>query len=232
MKILGLHIRNTRNVGDLGSSPLNYFKFRGHDVRIADMRTPPEDFKPSLVIYGGGSITSSEHFKRWPCPTVAWGVGHTVKRRPWDEAMEQEHVRASALCDLYFPRDRVPGFESRWAPCPSCMHPAFDDRVLPEHELVKYSAARRVDCSMGPEPHMWNTQGTIEDAIRFLASGKSIIASSYHGAYWGRLLRRKVHVIAWGSKFEYLPDMHLEQCRAANRRAYKTIMDAFNLWTQ
>jgi hypothetical protein len=109
------------------------------------------------------------------------------------------------------------------------MHPIFDDPGEAVHELVKYSAVRRVDCSHGPEPHMTNVDGTIEESVRFLASGRSIITSSYHGAYWGMLLGRRVHVISWGSKFDYLPDIGLEACRDRNRRAYELVKRTFGL---
>lgn len=229
MKILGLNARATRNCGDLASSPLLYFKFPGHRVHIDHLETPPRDWKPDLVIYGGGSIIDDINVVPWGCPMVAWGVGHTVRRAPWDDAMNKAHMRARAMFELYFPRDRVPCCGEDWVPDASCMHRVFDDPGDPVHELVKYSAERRVDCSQGPEPHMSNHDGTIEEAVRFLASGRTIITSSYHGAYWGRLLGRRVHVIRWGSKFDYLPDLDLEQCREMNRRVYARVMERFRL---
>lgn len=220
MLILGLHVRNA-NAGDRWSTPLEYFDF-GDETIAADMRRPPE-LAPDMVIYGGGSITASTAFRRWPCPTVAWGVGHHERDRPWQDSMRAEHERAAALCDLYFPRDRVPGLEDRWTPCASCMHPVFDECFMPRHRVVRYSAARRIDVSDGSAPHMTNEDGAIEDAVRFLASGETVVTSSYHGAYWARLLERKVEIMPWGSKFEYVPDLTLAQCRAANFAAYAQV---------
>lgn len=222
--ILGLHIRDSRNAGDRWSSPLDYFEFPGHEVVIGDMRHPP-DVTPDLVIYGGGSITASPDFHAWSCPVVGWGVGHHIRTEPWHEAMTAEHARAANLCDLYFPRDRVPADRGDWAPCASCMHPVFDEESEPTYEVVRYSAARRVDVSNGAGPHMTNEDGTIEDAVRFLASGRTVITSSYHGAYWAGLLGRAVRVVPWGSKFDYLPMLSLAACRAANHRAYEAVRD-------
>lgn len=226
--ILGLHIRNSPNAGDRWSSPIDYFDFPGHETMGDDMRplyAMIESYPAwDAVIYGGGSITASPDFRRWPCPTIAWGVGHHVRERPWDEAMAAEHCRAAALCDLYFPRDCVPGFEDRWTPCASCMHSVFDECHIPQHKVVRYSAARRIDVSGDGDQHMTNEDGSIEDAVRFLGSGETVITSSYHGAFWAHLLGRRVQTVTWGSKFDYVPQLTLAECRAANRAAYKRVM--------
>lgn len=188
------------------------------------MRSPP-DCRPDVVIYGGGSITASPDFHAWSgAITIAWGVGHHVRLPPWDETMRTEHVRAAALCDLYFPRDPIEGFEC--VPCASCLHPVFDEvRSGPAHKIVRYSAARRVNVETPADaPHMSNEDGTIEQAVRFLASGETVVTSSYHGAYWVGLLGRKVEIVPWGSKFHYLPKLSLAECRAANRAAHAKVM--------
>lgn len=135
--------------------------------------------------------------------------------------MQTEHRKAAELCDLYFPRDELPGFDV--VPCASCMHPAFDVEREPRHKVIRYSAARRIDLNDGQTPHMTNENGTIEEALAFLASGEKVVTSSYHGAYWAGLLGRQVEVVSWGSKFHYLPNMNLNECREANRRAYEKV---------
>lgn len=222
MKVLALHIRDTKNAGDRWSCPLDHLGL-GCEVVFGDMRQPPR-CEPDLVVYGGGSITASPDFHaRWGCPVVAWGVGHNERINPSHEAMQREHDRAAALCALYFPRDRVEGHE--WVPCASCLHPVFDEpHPVPVHEVVRYSAARRITVE-GDGPHMTNEDGSIEDAVRFLASGETVVTSSYHGAYWARLLGRKVRMIEWGTKFRYVPDIGLEACRAANARAHRQVAE-------
>lgn len=225
MNILGLHIRGTRNVGDRWSSPLDYFAFPGHEVTIGDMRSPPAgDW--DMIIYGGGSIIASPDFHagRPGQLTVAWGVGHHVRQPPWDEEMKARHELAAQLCHLYFPRDL--GRHGELIPCASCMHPAFDNPPEPVHDVVRYSAARRVTVEEpAGTPHMTNEDGSIEEAVAFLASGRTVVTSSYHGTYWARLLGREVRLVPWGSKFSYLPDMGLAACRAANREAHRMVLD-------
>ena len=53
-----------------------------------------------------------------------------------------------------------------------------------------------------PIPRFINSGDNIEETIRILGSAEVIITNSYHGAYWGTLLGRKVIVAeAWSSKF-------------------------------
>jgi len=223
VRILGLHIRDSLNAGDRYSCPLEYFAFPGHEIILGDMRAPPS-CAPDVVVYGGGSITASPAFRRWPgAITIAWGVGHHVRSEPWDDAMHAEHGRAAYLCDLYFPRDAVRGFQV--VPDASCLHPVFDEIIEPRHAVVCYSAARRIDVSNGSDPHMTNEDGSVEDAVRFLGSGRKIVTSSYHGVYWAWLLGRSVKMVAWGSKFFYLPSLNLSQCREANRSAYARVVE-------
>jgi len=225
MKVLGLHRRDTANVGDLASCPVEYFEFPGHEKKVADIASPPRGYRPDLVIYGGGSIIASPMFHQWPGLTVAWGVGHHVRVPPWHAAMDEEHRRAGLKCNLYFPRDEVAGFMH--VPCASCMHPVFDEPLPgPICDVVRYSAARRIRVQEPRDaPGMSNIDGTIEESVRFLAQGRMVITSSYHGAYWALLLGRKVALMPWGSKFEYLPSLELEPCREANRRAYAAVLN-------
>ncbi len=139
--------------------------------------------------------------------------------------MLAEHRRAAALCDRYFPRDWIPELGNR-VPCASCMHPAFDLAldIAPEHDVVRYSAARRVEVHEPTDaPHMTNEDGSIEEAVRFIASGRKIVTSSYHGAYWAQLLGREVELVSWGSKFEYLPAMRLPEARDLQRQTYEIV---------
>lgn len=224
MRILGLHIRESRNAGDRWSSPLDYLTFHGCEVVKGDMRAPP-DVRPDVVVYGGGSIVTSPDFRRWPgALMIAWGVGHHERVRPWDDLMRAAHATASEICDLYFPRDGVGSFEQ--VPCASCLHPVFDDCPDPVHAVVRYSAARRITVDDPSDaPHMTNEDGDIERAVRFLASGETVVTSSYHGAYWASLLGRKVKIVPWGSKFEYLPRHTLAECRALNMAAYRVVSE-------
>jgi hypothetical protein len=51
-------------------------------------------------------------------------------------------------------------------------------------------------------PRISNGSRSLREVLTFLASGETIVTSSYHGAYWGQLLGRKVIAIPFSSKFE------------------------------
>jgi hypothetical protein len=50
-------------------------------------------------------------------------------------------------------------------------------------------------------PRESNDSGDLDGALAFLASGETIITSTYHGAYWGLMLGRRVIVVPWATKF-------------------------------
>ena len=48
---------------------------------------------------------------------------------------------------------------------------------------------------------MTNEHADMETILDFLGSGETILTSSFHGAYWGTLLGRKVLAFPFSSKF-------------------------------
>jgi hypothetical protein len=129
------------------------------------------------------------------------------------------------------------------------MHPAFDAEYDIEHPVVFYlhDAKTPQDAYPNTEPFKTNSDPDIESVIRFLASGETIVTNSYHGAYWGLLLGRKVISTAWSIKFHYfrypptlIKDLsewkehhgsaadvdYLEQSRELNRDFYREFLNA------
>jgi hypothetical protein len=71
----------------------------------------------------------------------------------------------------------------------------------------------------------------IDHVIKFLGESETIITSSYHGAYWGLLLGRKVEI---GEPLKSNPnkksstlklDMDLEGARCINKQFYDKVMN-------
>jgi hypothetical protein len=101
----------------------------------------------------------------------------------------------------------------RWVPCPSCMHIAFEVPREPEINFVVYdhcevpfimdyenASKYRSTKDAIEAPHMINTKvNSIVDAVNFLARGRTVLTTSYHGAYWGMLLERLTIVQGWHS---------------------------------
>ena len=208
--VLALHIRGSGNIGDRVSGPLDYFALGGDVVKMdvaAFLRKPPT-FRPRMVVAGGGAwkrdlAKVAAHPALKGVPKVAWGVG--VTSRKLAPMPENSHTRRAAGWDLYAHRDV--GLAGRYVPCASCMHEAFNRRYATEHEAVYYGhgALMPLNFAKGIGPHMTNLTDSMEEAIAFLGSGEVVVTSSYHGAYWARLLGRHVAMLPRGSKFWHLP---------------------------
>jgi len=54
-------------------------------------------------------------------------------------------------------------------------------------------------------PRFVNSGNNIEQTIELLGSANTIFTNSYHGAYWGTLLKKRVIVVdVWSTKFWFL----------------------------
>lgn len=137
-----------------------------------------------------------------------------------------EEDRAQLACfDLVGWRDR--DGDTRWVPCASCLHPALDrhrgDR--PRHATVVADHPKFFAIEAGRAPKLSNLENDLDTLVAFIASGRAVVTSSYHVAYWGLLLGRKVVVAPWSTKFlrfkwpvELSPDLdglahHLRRAR-------------------
>jgi len=206
--ILGLHFRETTNIGDRSCHPLDYFDFskNGANTVVREdinlKRTSSN--APHFVIVGGGAIGGlSSLQKRFPKSSfIGWGIGSTSRSlAPVDD---HYHKRVSKGFTLWGGRDW--SAVDTYVPCVSCMSPIFDETFEPKYDVVVYGHASRKSLEYEAKllrlPYLDNCSSeTLYDALSFLASGRIIVTSSYHGAYWGMLLGRRVAVIPFGSKF-------------------------------
>jgi hypothetical protein len=95
------------------------------------------------------------------------------------------------------------GTPYRWVPCASCLHPAIDRHRddTPRHEVVFVDHPKFFAIDVKRAPKLSNLKIGIDDMIAFIASGRSVVTSSYHVAYWGVLLGRRVVIAPWSTKF-------------------------------
>lgn len=245
--IVNAHVVDSRNIGDLASSPAPYFdlKYRVEtlDLRAIDPKFPVpqsgfggtitlDEIKQTCdriryhLIIGGGGLLFNQFlgsfqaladlksvFKgKW----IAWGVGQqayaigpgdrsaplggadTLVQRLETLRDRFDYPTYLSAFDLVGIRD--PGFDYSWVPCASCLHPTFDQPRQPRHEVVVFSH-RKFKLKLGNLPCMSHDTQSLEEVIDFLGSGKTILTSSYHGAYWGTLLGRQVIVFPFSTKF-------------------------------
>ena len=201
MKLHFQHLRRTNNIGDHACSPFDYFDWG--DATVSDLRrddTPDYD----VGIYGGGKIfrglaTYAGVRRQQGAVNIAWGVG-TTQSFP----ISLQYMKARRRMDIIGSRD-YGDTRYTYAPCASCMSPLFDAPAPPEHDVVFYAHAGKTS-KMGitiPDhiPTADNHAANLEEALRFIASGRTVISNSYHGVYWGLLMGRKVLCLPFSKKF-------------------------------
>ena len=201
MRLHFQHLRDTANVGDRYCSPYDYFDWP--NATVSDLRrneTPAYD----VGIYGGGKIfgglSSYQGVRTDKTSTnIAWGVG-TVQSFPisWRYAVARRRMHLVGSRDFGDTR-------YDYAPCASCMAPFFDAPPEPEHDVVFYAHGGKT-AGMGIEipahiPVLTNNSDGLDTALRFIASGKTVVSNSYHGVYWALLLGRKTVCVPFSNKF-------------------------------
>ncbi len=194
------------NCGDWWSLPARYFTFPSHD-NVVDINDwgPDTHFAGTAILGGGGLIGPAfSHLEsmldRPEIICVGWGLGENML----DDKRSGYVSGAAALPDyvsrfrLLGIRDVIDGF--RWVPCASCMHPVFSGHHEIKHEIVVFEH-KRLPLGIDGLPRMTNQGNDIDAIVRFIASGKTVVTNSYHGAYWAILLGRPCVTIPFSSKF-------------------------------
>jgi hypothetical protein len=209
--LVNYHVIDPHNIGDLLSSPLHYFEFPGFHCQALDIRTAlPKTEAEGPIICGGGGLLFDRFLpqiariqsQKQGHKHILWGAGQQSyalsKLRDYRQFDYRPYL---ANCDLAGVRDfDVPW---PWVPCASCMHSAFDRNRTPQHEFVVFSH-NKFQINFPGFPHLTHTETDFEKVLNFLGSGETILTSSFHGAYWGTLLGRKVLAFPFSSKFASL----------------------------
>ena len=140
---LFLHARDTSNVGDLQSTPFQYFTLRGASA-VGDFWSTVnagEDRFDNIIVGGG---VFSKNYVRTPMyyerlrprnKLILWGAGTDAPRAP------PLHKDFTDRCALIGTRDfggaSIDGDKVIFCPCASAMNRAFDlPRPAPAHEAV------------------------------------------------------------------------------------------------
>ncbi|MBC7360377.1 MAG: hypothetical protein H5U10_17760 [Desulfacinum sp.] len=233
--LVNIHRKNTGNVGDIYSSPCRYFDFPGFNVKHCDINDEidcvfREDVK--VVICGGGGLLNNYFMKKFGKMKeasggrlfIAWGIGQHEDHHGWqlhyNEFSYDDYIGWFNLIGI-----RDYGFEYPWVPCVSCMHPIFDKEWKITSEYIVFEH-KNFQIPIEGVPRLKNHGVEFEKAIEFIASGETVITSSYHGAYWGILLGRKVIVFPFASKFYTLryPVIVYPALWKARRSCYSKLM--------
>jgi len=218
-----VHRRRTANVGDLACTPGAYFDFGNQ--QMFDFEDDIPDCK--LAVLGGGQVFQQ-------CVDAAiFQAPRAEKRVIWGVGISPKDI-ASIGFDLLEANSALVSTRNRgidgceYVPCVSAMSPLFDAPPEPIHDVVLFSHARKSENLVRVEgiPERSNHDGTMADAIAFLASGDTVVTNSYHGTYWAMCLGRRVICVPFSRKFQFFrenpvmarPDSWPEQIKHAERR--------------
>ncbi len=253
-KIVNLMLIDTNNYGDRSSSPLDYFGFDCEAIRmdVTSYHSKIEELKECFIIYGGGGHIHipapdyndgrfghiEEIIKLSPW-MVTWGLGHNVPGL--DELLYPPYFKTAFKLNGM----RNKSDEYRWVPCSSCMSPLFDEpRDKPTSAYVIYHHDNRL-IDIGNFKKKSLNKTSMRAALKFIQKGRTLITNSFHGAYWGLLLGKKVVVISpLTTKFKSIhPDLvfatehnwrgvaksakadinFLDECRNSNIKYHKDV---------
>jgi hypothetical protein len=192
---------------------------------------------------------TSEKLKPVDKPRFIWGAGYNGTE---DVSFEKiKWPKALTKYKLIGLRDHHEKSKFQWVPCASCLHPAFDRKYTVKNDVIWFEHKKQMikDFGQDPIPRFINSGNNMDQTIELLGSANIILTNSYHGAYWGVLLGKKVILVGgtWSSKFKFMKhpplildkrenwkdfrdtvpvwENSLEECREANRNFWKQITD-------
>lgn len=207
--ILELHRKSKKNIGDYWCNPSRYFDFP--DINSRRLNDNHDVRNQNLIIGGGGLIVKNfstaiqSLLAQHPKISALWGVGHNSKSLIDINNYEYypAWINKFALVGI---RDWIPSHHSRYLPCVSCMHPAFDTTYDEKHEVVFYPRPSNKSLNQDKDKIVFEHNGVndFDRLIAFLGSARTVVTDSYHAAYWAQLLGKDVKVRDWSIKFKHM----------------------------
>jgi hypothetical protein len=171
-----------------------------------------------------------------------WGAGHNSKVNSDNNNNTYEFIYPDYL--EYFNKVGIRDWNTNhsWVPCASCMHPALYKKYAIKNDVVFFEHKKQLIKDFGVDsiPRFINSGSNIDQTIELLGSANIILTNSYHGAYWGVLLGKKVIVVdAWSSKFLsmkhtpwLLPDTRDWKAAIDNVTIYNNALDECRVATE
>lgn len=147
-----------------------------------------------------------EKIEKPTAPRFVWGAGQNSE----SEIKDTDKIKwPKALANYRLVGVRDYGQQFPWVPCASCMHPALTKNYEIKNDIIFFEHKKQLIKSMefgkDPIPRFINSGSNVEQTIELLGSANIILTNSYHGAYWGILLGKRVMLVggAWSSKFHF-----------------------------
>lgn len=254
-----------KNAGDGLGSPKLYYDFNNdYEFRtISPIAEASKIRKSSIIIFGGGGIidTNSERNKLYKNldPTnilIHWGSGSNklnLKKINWAIAKNEKEFDNDLLenFEIVGRRDYLDSYlpNHEYVPCVTCKlkYLKYEYEIKRRIGIVQHMWLKQISNMDYPTISMNLGKYNIEQIIKFIGESEVIITGSYHAAYWGLLLRKKVIINGnWSSKFDTLkykvqeltdnieedidkckipPETYLDECIEINDNFYKKVLN-------
>lgn len=250
-----LHHFDRKNQGDRLSGPYRYFNFDGYDTLSWDAQIQKAGRTTvkagdALILGGGIYFTKNKPnlmklIKRARV-FVGWGIG-LDERSGLDEFLP--------FYTLLGTRERkspyIDGQRVFYVPCASCMNSAFDGAgPSPSTEIALHLNGgfnEKTILQKFKGAPCTTTVTPFADTLKNLQAADCVVTNSYHGAYWGSLLGKRVvcvptEVPKWSGlhenvavtssmeevdgvirKARHVPDGYRQECREINRDFYERV---------
>ena len=211
---LFLNAVNTSNIGDLMSSPFNYFHFPGncsHWDFWSTVNTSIEPNRFKTIVIGGGVFANNFvrekiYFDRLNCQNlILWGIGSSRKIN--EKNIHPDLYKRAAIIGTrdYLSAD-IDNKKVFYCPCASAMSTLFDvqSNEVSHRAVCFFHYQKPLDKSKYVDnlPTLHNYTSFYE-VINFLNSSEVVITNSYHGMYWATLLGKRVISLVSSGKFSH-----------------------------
>lgn len=212
-----IHRYDQFNAGDWWSRPSHYYPI--NETKIIDISDVASyrNLENKVVVLGGGGLLGKLHWDHSLRSLVErnkvllWGAGLNFTPLGKKQNAGQVSAKLPDFMDKFVGvglRDYGLGYD--WVPCASCMHDEVfsvqdvkqtKDVLVVQHKKIKMKSE---SFKKYPKLRMGQEVGNLKVILTEIKRHSTIITNSYHGAYWGTILKKKVIVQPWGTKFNHL----------------------------
>lgn len=192
-----VHCADKTNIGDMLCTPISLFDSykKTYNQIVMDIR---EDMPLSrvksddiIILGGGGLLNYNDDWNKrinqllaTQARVIAWGVGLNTHYDDLAQKIPIDFDRFS----LFGGRDW--NGHKNYCPCVSCLNPKIH-RYYPIVRPIGIVEHKENPIPLDYE-RISNNAGEKQDIFSFIGSSKVIITNTYHGAYWGLLMGKKV----------------------------------------
>lgn len=263
-KLHFLHHFDRPNQGDVLSGPYHYFNFPEHDCISWDESIikgkPIKKAESFDVIMGGGiyflrNKPRLDKLMKGATNFIGWGLGLDT-RVNLDEYIERFSLLGTREKKSHY----IDNQKVFYVPCVSCMHGFFDGFL--SNDLVEDSVkgvAVHLNHGFNKNEILTHfksydvtyTTSSYEKTFKNISEAEVVITNSYHGAYWGLLMGKKVICLAtevpkWDGlhanvvfssledvenalkEVKSVPKEYLRECRSLNVSFYEKVRAHLN----